>query len=132
MGNSFSSSAEELPKSPHVVFRLYTALRMFDQSFTSIPAHSIALTRNLILTMKTTFIKALQDYDRIKYCAKCHHSQLKMLQNDLISLLAFPEFVSSLILHQREESGPKALIHNFNRYVIRNSKQLKDKLSDFV
>ena len=105
---------------------------MFDQSFTSIPAHSIALTRSLILTMKTTFIKAVQDYDRIKNCDECSRSELKRLRNDLISLLAFPEFVSSLISSDRGVNGPRALVHSFNVFVHRNYKHLSEKLADYI
>ena len=132
IGDSFPSSPGEPLKSPHVVFRLYTAFLMFDQSFTSIPAHSIALTRNLILTMKTTFLKALQDYDRIKDCKECHHSQLSQLKNDLISLMAFPEFVVDIVNHQEEDSGASALINNFNLFVSINAKKLNEQLARYI
>jgi hypothetical protein len=132
MSGSYQSHLDEAPKSPHVVFRLYTALFMFDQIFNTIPAHAIALTRNLILTMKTTFIKSLQDYDRLSNCKECDPSQVAKLRNDLISLIAFPEFVSSVLDTNALERGPGALVTSFNNYLDENIEYLFKKLSAYT
>jgi len=104
-------------------------------------AHSVALMRQLLLTIKTTFLKTLQDYFRLENCLNCDVGPANSVRQDLTALLGFFEFVyeknplSRTGLGEFGDINTKNILKAYTNFVIAESKVgslLSTSLDDYL
>jgi hypothetical protein len=97
----------------------------FKRAKAAIPNHFFKLTRSIIRTVKTVFVKALQDLIRFQSCSVCSKEDQDRIRGDTVALLELLEFAIT-------DAEPLELDwSNFNEFKMNNTKEVEKKLSDY-
>ncbi|CAG7825804.1 unnamed protein product [Allacma fusca] len=70
------------------------ALHTMVESREAVPLHYILVIRNLLKTLKSSYVKAVQDNDRVKSCEKCNQIDKDQAFDNVISLKAVQLFIT--------------------------------------
>jgi hypothetical protein len=90
-----------------------------------IPRHFIKVTRTLIKTVKTIFVKALQDTIRFQNCAQCSNEDKETVRKDAFSLLELLEYITT------EAEPLQVEWSRFDKFRANSTEQVEQKFREY-